>query len=243
MRQRTAMKASLVLLTLLALGLKTRAEFFLGVTSATNRFLIGTNEAVLIRTDSFSSGDLQFLKDGNTHTLNLQGPSSPPMAVVGPGEIVVTSSALFSFARIPTNGLQTILLPPAIGTNSEFKFSVAAGKNIRFFFPLSAPEAKFDRGTNSVTRNIFATIRDFGPIEVSGPVEVTLSNRLGSRSALATVAETDESVLVPQGIIQGPTGAFQIAVEKSSNLINWTPAILQDIREDQKAFYRLRIAK
>jgi hypothetical protein len=50
--------------------------------------------------------------------------------------------------------------------------------------------------------------------------------------------------VAPQGLaIQGPTGAFQIAVEKSINLTNWSPTILQDVRDDQKAFYRLRITK
>lgn len=86
--------------------------------------------------------------------------------------------------------------------------------------------------------------------EFSGPLEIELtvpeSRVLGDFEFAAVYSYyfTEDFLVAPEfGFLQGPSGAFEIAVEKSVDLTNWFPVMLQNTSNDQKAFYRLRLTR
>jgi len=245
------MKTAPLTVCLLFLVFSLRSETFLGMTSATNRFVIGTNESVFITTFRVNGvGPIQIVKDGQVYSFQNGFSSEPiyPLAVAGPCEFIFTNSALVNFRRYASSSLVSIVLLPQANTNAEFIVTVPTGQNIRFFSPIghvSSGHAVLRRGTNAWTIDNISR-----PDEFSGPLEVAFRGPKSPEDGqsplpvLHTYGLSENAVVVPQGVaIQGPTGAFQVAVEKSGNLTNWSPAILQDIRDDQKAYYRLRITK
>jgi hypothetical protein len=245
------MKTAPFTLCLLLLTCSLHSETFLGVTSATNRFVIGTNESVFITNFRVNgAGPIQIVKDGQVFSFPNGFSAEPtyPLAVAGPCEFIFTNSALVNFRRYSSSSFESIVLLPQANTNAEFTVSVPTGRNIRVFRPIghvSSGYAILRRGTNA-----WSIDNSFGADEFSGPLEVAFRGPKSPEDGqsplpvLHTYGLSESAVVVPQGLaIQGPTGAFQIAVEKSVNFTNWSPAILQDIRDDQKAFYRLRIAK
>ena len=233
-------------------------ETFLGPTSAMNRFVVGTNEAILITkwVPSNQSDGCQIVKDGVVYVVNptagqipfsseLPSPSSPS-AIGGPCELIFTNGVLINFQRLATASITTTILAPLASTNKT-SVTVASGQTLRLFrgFPyrgLSSAPIAVARGTNSFgleEASFFANDEFGGPLTLTffGPVS-------GTFSYLFSYALTDSAQAVPQGVtLQSPTGAFQLEIEKSTNLTNWVPAIIQSLREDQKAYYRLRITK
>ena len=98
------------------------------------------------------------------------------------------------------------------------------------------------RGTNIVFVYIGGT---YGNAEVTGPADLSFYvSSVETEPKVFSYVITDEAQIVPQGVtVQAPTGVFQLGVEKSTNLTNWVPVIMQTPREDQKSYYRLRITK
>ncbi|MEQ2006630.1 MAG: hypothetical protein ABMA26_07525 [Limisphaerales bacterium] len=239
------MKKLLLLAVLTVVGHTADADTFVGVTSATNRFLVATNEAVLVANGSGSSS-AQVVKDGQNDSVRLLpaaavNGSLAPLAIVGPCELIFTSASLLNFRRIPSGNIQTVILPPGVTTNSQTTLTIPDGKAVTFFRPSSSFGIYLQRGTNT-----FGPFYLEGGDKMTGPLTITLTGTVGSGqlSAVYSYFISDGYSVVPQAAgIQAPVGAFQIAVEKSVNLTNWSPAILQDIRDDQKAYYRLRITK
>ena len=76
--------------------------------------------------------------------------------------------------------------------------------------------------------------------EFGGPLEIALS---GAYLLVSYVLTEQVQSLPQQSVLQGPTGNFRVLVEKSTNLTNWIPSAIIDLRDDQKAFYRFRISK
>jgi hypothetical protein len=237
------------LLVFLILGSTTQAETFLGVTSATNRLVVGTNEALVIHrfTGAIS---YQLVKDGsvfdfadNIASENRISPESPS-ALAGPCELVFTNVALLNFQRIVTSSIQTVVLPPAASVNTQ-TVSVASGRSIRIFRALPsaltyATGVGVSRGTNTINATVSFRAND----EFTGPLDITFSGRTSGTTCLYSYVMTDEPQIVPQGVtVQSPTGAFQFLVEKSVDLTNWVPSVIQNLQGNQKAFYRLRITK
>ena len=223
------------------------AETFVGVTSATNRLVVATNKCILVSTFVSPGGVMQVVKEVQIHTLlsSVQAQPSYPAAVTGPCDFDFTNAVLVNFRRYSSVSVQTVLLSPQAGTNEEFSVTIVAGQNVRLFQPISGNSVRIQKGTN--TFNL--VLGPASPVdEFTGPLTIAFrGNNSVTESPYSTLygyALTESATVVPQAIaIQSPTGAFQIAVEKSGNLTNWSPAILQDIRDDQKAYYRLRITK
>ena len=53
----------------------------------------------------------------------------------------------------------------------------------------------------------------------------------------------DGFTLPGERAIGGPTGSYAITVEKSLDLNTWSPALLANTSDANKAFYRLRIQR
>lgn len=250
------MKQLPTLLALLVCGITVQAETFLGVTSATNRLTVGTNEAIIITHFAVqNSGEYQLVKDGNIHLLYgsaFRGPgglsTSPnnPSALAGPCELILTNQALVNFRRIPTSSIQTFVLGPSAATNTA-SIVLSAGQAARLFQPLPSPyvltggNTGVSRGTNRFDFDVSFEAND----EFSGPLGLVFRGPTsGSYSFVFSIAILDDAQIVPQGVtVQAATGASQLVVEKSSNLTNWVPTVFQDLNQDQKAFFRLRVTK
>ena len=245
------MKRTLLSLAMLGLGLSVSGETFLGITSATNRLVVGTNEALIIlKFEQTVSPYFQLVKDGNVFTANGGGTAidrvsiNSPAALAGPCELIFTNQALLVFHRLSTSSMQTIVLTPSATTNTAI-VSVGSDRSIRVFrpFPTFANNPlRVSRGMNGVELSLIAYNANE---EFTGPVDLTFRGPTsGTDSYIYTYALTEDARMVPQGVIvQSGTGAFQLELEKSLNLTNWTPAVIQSLREDQKAYYRLRITK
>jgi hypothetical protein len=53
----------------------------------------------------------------------------------------------------------------------------------------------------------------------------------------------DGFALPDQRAIAGPSGSYAITVEKSFDLKTWSPVLLENTSDPNKAFYRLRIQR
>ena len=250
------MNQAATLLALIALPLAAIAETFVGVTSATNRFVVATNEAVVIHkfvpATSSPSPEFQVVKDGSVYNLRVPASNewdftptpSSPVAIAGPCELILTASSLINFRRLTGTGIQTLILPqssPAV-TNSV---TVNSGQTLRVFRHIQCDAylpVIVRRGSSSISFNLRGV---GGNDEFTGPLELSFIGPSGGTEAfLVSYVLTEEAQIAPQGVaLQSPTGAFSIAVEKSTNLTNWTPSVFQDLSHEQKSFYRLRITK
>jgi hypothetical protein len=246
-----SIKQLLGLFPFLAIAIAAEAETFLGITSATNRLVVGTNEAlVILRFEVASPRNFQLVKDGGVFTTVADGvpmdrisPASPA-ALAGPCELILTNQASLVFHRLPTSSLQTLALTPSATTNTAV-VSVPSDRSIRVFRPFPTyPNngLRVSRGTNGVELQQIAYSANE---EFAGPVDLTFRGPTsGTESHIFTYALTEDTQVVPQGVaIQSGTGAFQLELEKSTGLTNWSPVVIQHLREDQKAYYRLRITK
>lgn len=250
----TAMKTIALFCGLLLVGGVLRAETFIGVTSATNRLVVGTNEAILItKLFSYNGGEsFQLVKDGSIYNSSGAGGTqrlSPanPVALAGSCEMILTNQTVVHFRRLPTSSIQTIVLLPSASTNTA-TVSVPSGRTIRVFHPLPVGLngwLRLSRGTNSFTFYPAGSVAGDGTEEFSGPLDVTFLGPLGGTDCgIFSYALTEDAQIVPAGVaLQSPTGQFHLEMERSTNLTNWSPAVIQSLVEDQKAFYRLRITK
>ena len=232
----------------LVLAIHIHAETFLGVTSATNRLVVGTNEALIISSVFPTDSSFQLVKDGSIFTTIYGSPltglcPASPSALAGPCELIFTNTVLLNFQRVSTAAIQTIALQP-MATN-VITASVAVGQKIRVFNSFGYGYIKVTRGNSYIMIDTWSLSQSRGNHEFSGPLSITFL--MGDPQAWSYVISyvlIDEAQAVPQGVtLQSPTGIFQLSVEKSINLTNWSPAIFQTIREDQKAYYRLNITK
>ena len=95
--------------------------------------------------------------------------------------------------------------------------------------------------TNSVS-----TIPLWGTEESSGPVSIIPAVGWPSswkRNVVVSYYFTDEAAVIPELGLQGPTGSFEIVIEKSVSLTNWLPVVNHNTSSDEKAFYRFRISR
>ena len=105
-------------------------------------------------------------------------------------------------------------------------------------------DARLAKGTNT-----FDATNLRGNTEFSGPLEITLTVRNSTadpieKAAVYSYYFTEDFLVVPDfGFLQGPTGAFEITVQRSADLTNWFPVMVQNTSNDQKAFYRLKLAR
>lgn len=240
------------LIAFLAFTAAIQAETFFGITSATNRLVVGTNEALIIfkwesdgGVPTFQlekGGDVFPARAGNSFGDRIS-PNSPS-ALAGPCELIITNQALLAFHRLQTSAVKTFVLTPSATTNTAV-VSVAAGRNIRIFAsfpPAGYSPIRVSRGTNGIE---LLAVSFNAPDEFSGPVDLTFRGPTsGAQAGIYSYAITEDAQTVPQGVaVQSGTGVFQLELEKSTGLTNWSPIVIQQLRDDQKAYYRLRITK
>jgi hypothetical protein len=171
-----------------------------------------------------------------------------PYAVNGPCQIAfvgtdptMPAAAVVSYRLLQNSMLHSLIVSPG----STNVIPIPTAKKVRFLSPTlsgftGTGFAILQNGTNAVLN---AQINNGD--EFTGPLTITIVGaEWTSYSQLISYYFTDDCFVVPDtGYIQGPTGSFEIAVEKSVDLTAWSPVVVYNTASDQKAFYRLRIQK
>ena len=174
-----------------------------------------------------------------------------PCALNGPCQIAFfqgydphsPAAVVVSYKMLSNSLIQSLIVTPG----STNVISVPAGKSIRFFSPTYPWDAispsygwAFQNGTNTIYDLHINNGEEF-----TGPLTMTRQYPdYSTFSQLISYYFTDDFFVVPEtGYIRGPTGSFEIAVEKSVDLTAWCPVVVYAMASDQKAFYRLRMVK
>ncbi len=234
------------LLSVLTLG-QVHAEIFCGVTSNTNRLTVATNESILISSAHNQNGNTVayalHVANGITNGQTYIGGPSPlanPVAIAGPCELVFTNNSLISFKRVQGTNIQTVILPPSHPPIQQL-INVPEGKTIRFFTPCVGSSQ------NSLQCGgiLFSNVLLYGNEEFSSPMTVTFTGQeINGYLTIYSYYFIEDFLALPGlGLLQGPTGNFELSVEKTTDLSNWFPVIVQNTSSDQKAFYRIRLRR
>lgn len=263
------MKKIVVGLTLTLFVLRAAADVFIASSNEVVFLTVPANQTMLISSVKFGTFDNSgsanmvmgmIVQNGATNLVSLVNKDfdphnlayAAPYALNGPCQIAFVMDSgdpanpapapvAVSYRFLQNSPIHCLLASP----NSTNVISVPAGKNIRFFGVTflwgntGYGIINLQNGTNT----LYNVLIDGGD-EFAGPLTLTAVNPAGSYSQLISYYFTDAFFAVPDtGYIQGPTGSFEIAVEKSADLNAWSPVVVYNTGSDQKAFYRLRIQK
>ena len=254
-------KHSFGILSLVAALLQTaitaNADTFIGPTSSTNHFIIGTNESILIDTVEFASiggsGSTSLVISNVSYTspitypLNIMPTSLAPFAVAGPAELVFSNlSCYVHMTRLTNSSMQMIMWNKSNPTNI-ITVTIPAGKTFQLFDngyyvtsesypPISIP-ATLSFGTQSFQTGIANGDLIQGPVTISfnpATISVTDPQVVGAYWFVENVFQNPNAVLL--------TGAPQILVQKSADLQNWVPVATFSATLGSNSFYRLQIS-
>ncbi len=105
--------------------------------------------------------------------------------------------------------------------------------------------ASFARESNAGGGSLSFTLEPNRPAEFTGPGTLYLNSGVFPPYAkFISYFMAENAVALPgQGVLIGPSGSFAITVDKSSELKNWSPVIMQTTSDSAQAFYRLRIQR
>src|SRR5205807_10004107 len=119
---------------------------------------------------------------------------------------------------------------------------IPTNKTMRLFGVPAPVNASFSRpGSGFVS----FTLEPNRPAEFTGPGTLALNSGVFppyGKFISYFIAE-DGFVLPNQRCIAGPSGSYAISVEKSGDLKTWSPVLLENTSDADKAFYRLRIQR
>jgi hypothetical protein len=110
-------------------------------------------------------------------------------------------------------------------------FGVPATVNASFVRPGSSPVA--------------FTLEPGKPAEFTGPGTLSLSSGVAPPAIkfISYFIAEDGFAVPDQRVITGPSGSYAIMVEKSLDLNLWSPVLLKNTSDPDKAFFRLRIQR
>ena len=236
-----AMRLAFLIMPLFAWPICTQSEVFIGPTSSTNRLVVNTNEAILVSvitaTNAYEGFNARIAIGGANYPIGLSNELDFPAAFAGPIELILANQGIISYQSVQGAAIQSIL----VTSNSTTVITVPAGKSLRFFRPSGG------RMNLEVTKGGKTAIGELmtGKEEFTGPVSLRpFHQSLSSFVSIVSYYYTDGFVVLPeQGLLRGPTGSFEITVEKSVDLTNWFPVVVHGTSADQKAFYRLKLQR
>lgn len=217
-----------------------QADTFFGPSSVTNRFLVASNEVLLIHRFFPPPGQpdlIQVSHGGTIDTVRIRHEFSRlPQVIAGECELIVSNAAVVWFSRLR-------------GTSEQTEY-FARGEQPR---SIEIPEDRrlrlqFTEANMTLTYPTGITINPLGvwerAVEIEGPATLSYSGGYSDASGFLTYSFVDSSQATQShGLIQGPTGEFRVVVERSPNMTNWTTSAVIKLSDDQKQFYRFRIAK
>jgi hypothetical protein len=243
-----------------------QAELFIGPTTVSNRFVLATGQAAIIsaiyprslydtnyqKTNEVSV-DARILSGGTTTRVYVAACKQFTTALVGPVELAVSNSVVISY-KVVTN---TSIVCPLIKPGTTNTIVIPSGKSAHFFafgldgFNPIIPDAEIIKGGVSAQG-----VDIYGEAEFDGPVTIRFFNpdfdaifglppgAPPQKAYTLPYYLTDQAVVLPdQAVLQSPTGNFEIQMQKSYDLKDWFPSMMIPAVNDQKAYYRLRIAR
>jgi hypothetical protein len=243
--------------TCLLSALSAHADVLITSGNSISVLTVPTNQTLLISsltlgafsgdTDTATPAYANVVQNGVTNTLWLAPWGGGPYAITGACQI----SFISSFPQTnpgPVVVSYKLIQSPAIhsffaGSGLTNTIAVPAGKTIRFFDKTQIDDSVNSAFTLQQGTNTLHDVRIFAGNEFTGPLTITYSVN-GQFAQLVSYYFTDDFFAVPDsGYLQGPSGSFEITVQKSVDLTNWYPAVVYPTSTDQKAFYRLKILK
>jgi hypothetical protein len=237
MKSNPALALFVVLVSTLAHG-----ETFIGPTTATNRLLIPSNAAIIITAtlgDFTNSTQVALGEGGPAFPQNYFAPleNGSSYALAGPAELIFTNAALITYYRVTNSAIRTQFI-----ANDPIVLTIASNKTMRLFGVPAPVNAAFSHPGSSF---VSFTLEPNRPAEFTGPGSLQLSSGVFVPYAkfISYFIAEDGFTLQGQRAIAGPTGSFAITVEKSLDLNNWSPALLSNTSDANKAFYRLKIER
>ena len=216
-------------------------ETFIGPTTATNRLLIPTNSAIIITTTlgDFTNTTQVQLNGGAPFTQSYFAPleNGTVYAVAGPAELIFSNAVAFTFYRITNSAIRS----QGIG-HDPIGIQIASNKTMHVFGVPAPVDASFDRVDGG---SAGFTLEPNRPAEFTGPGTLSLDSGvfLPFGKFISYFIVEDGFAIPDQRIIAGPTGSAAIIVEKSTDLSDWTPVLMQNASDATKAFYRLRVQR
>ncbi len=224
-----------ILLLLLLVAVGARAEMFVGPTSLTNHFFVASNETICTRTTFGAAGYAGLIQSGSTNwfpLLNGLGDGGS-YYLSGEAELLVTNLAAIQFARITNFPVHQLIL----GFGDSTNILIPEGKSLRFLQRFGNLEVKLLYGTNSLPLQFYTS-------EISGPAMLSFTGYHPNTVNIWPYYFLEEAVVFPTaGYLQGPSGSFEILVEKSSNLRDWFPVMANQSSGEQKQFFRMRLTR
>jgi len=237
MKTKLSITLWIILPSILAQG-----ETFIGPTTATNRLLVSSNSAIIITAtlgDFTNSTSLAQGQGGSPFPLPYFAPleSGDTYALAGPAELVFSNTALFTFYRMTNSAIFTQSI-----ANDPIGVSIASNKTIRLFGVPATVNANFVRPGSSP---VSFTLEPGKPAEFTGPGSLSLSSGVLPPyiKFISYFIAEDGFALPDQRIAAGPSGSYSVMVEKSLDLNLWSPVLLHNTSDSDKAFFRLRIQR
>ncbi|MBK7999869.1 MAG: hypothetical protein IPK15_14430 [Verrucomicrobia bacterium] len=248
----------LLLASISCLVASASAELFVGSNTEVNRIIVPSNHVMIISSVKFGRAvDFNQLDDGTpvrivtadaTNTVQFRdfGFREPVLryAITGACEVSfpvnfgaqdVSAPIVVNYKLVQGTQIRSIVSQPEVPTVIQ----VPAGKTVRFFSPSVTQDDEgfaIQQGDNTV----YDVNLVYGD-EITGPATVTLPNRIG---VLVSYFFTEDFVVLPDlGYIQGPTGSFEITVEKSTDMLAWSSVVVHGTASDQKSFFRLKLTR
>jgi len=219
-----------------------QGETFIGPTTATNRLLVPSNSAIIIAAtlgDFTNSMRLAQGQGGSPFPLDYFAPleNGNTYALAGPSELVFSNAALFTFYRVTNAAIFTQSI-----ANDPIGRSIASNQTIRLFGVPATVNANFVRPGSAP---ISFTLEPGKPAEFTGPGSLSLSSGVFPPyiKFISYFIAEDGFVLPDQRVVTGPSGSFSIMVERSLDLNLWSPVLLKNTSDANKAFFRIRIQR
>ena len=216
-------------------------ETFIGPTTATNRLLVASNSAIIITTTlgDFTNSTQVLLGAGVPFTQSYFAPlqSGTTYAVAGPAELIFSNAVLFTFYRLINSTIRSHGI-----ANDPIGVQIASNKTMHLFGVPGAVSSSFSSSASG--RNLNFTLQPNQPAEFTGPGTLFLNSGVFPPYAkyISYYIAEDGFAMPGQRAIAGPSGSFGIIVEQSADLNAWSPVLMQNTSDAERAYYRLRIA-
>src|SRR5258707_7775552 len=229
-----AIASFLLLVANLAFG-----ETFIGPTTPTNRLLVATNSAIIITTTLGNfTNSTQVVLNGFQFGLDYLAPldRGSTYALAGPAELVFSNGVVITYYQITNSAIHTQGI-----ANDPIPITIASNKTMHLFGVPTSVNASFSRSNSFVS----FILEPNQPAEITGPGILALNSGVFFPYAkfISYFIAEDGFALPNQRFIAGPSGSYAISVEKTVDLNTWSPVLLQNTSDDNRAFYRLRIQR
>jgi hypothetical protein len=218
------------------------AETFIGPTTATNRLLVSSNSAIIITTTlgDFTNSTQVALGGGAPFAQNYFAPlqNGTVYALAGPAELIFSNTVLFTFFRLTNSTIYSQGI-----ANDPIGISISSNKTMHLFGVPAEVNANFIRLISAGGGSLSFLLEPNIPAEFTGPGTLYLNSGVLPPYAkfISYFFDEDGFTLPDLRTISGPSGSSAIIVERSFDLQNWSPVLLQNTSDPVKAFYRLGI--